>query len=188
MTIKMLTDVVYAPARHAKEVKTELESLEFLDKRYKMVKAKNNGAGNANDVVLREVLWLYLCWQWDKEGTNDVGGGRREEAVEVQLFHAAGRRAAKHGIFGSFTLTIVCRTRTSRRMSRRRGAAGGGLNFCRRPANFTCGLRNLGDCKSSELKLDTAAWRGRVIFPSWVCALMESLPSFLVQARAIERA
>ena len=96
----MLTDVVYAPARHAKEVKTELESLEFLDKRYKMVKAKNNGAGNANDVVLREVLWLYLCWQWDKEGTNDVGGGRREEAVEVQLFHAAGRRAAKHGIFG----------------------------------------------------------------------------------------
>ena len=35
---KTLVDVVYVAARHAKEVKNELESLGYLDKRYKMVK------------------------------------------------------------------------------------------------------------------------------------------------------
>ena len=42
-------DVIYVAARHAKEVKNELESLGFLDKRYKMVKVVRRDASDDAD-------------------------------------------------------------------------------------------------------------------------------------------
>lgn len=39
-------DVIYAAARHAKKLKNKLESLGFLDKRYKMVKLSDHDANN----------------------------------------------------------------------------------------------------------------------------------------------
>ena len=55
---KTLVDVVYVAARHAKEVKNELELLSYLDKRYKMVKVErrphcidNGGEGQMEHLV-----------------------------------------------------------------------------------------------------------------------------------------
>jgi len=47
-TSKVQVDVIYVPANYAKEVKNELESLCFLDKRYKMIKVEKMPLDNTD--------------------------------------------------------------------------------------------------------------------------------------------
>jgi len=47
-TSKVQVNVIYVPANYAKEVKNELESLGFLDKRYKMIKVEKMPLDNAD--------------------------------------------------------------------------------------------------------------------------------------------
>jgi hypothetical protein len=74
-------DVVYVSASNAKKVKVELESLEYLDKRYKMVKVVS---GNANLIALpiTDSCLSYLIKKGNRSEASDGSGGESLFAFE----------------------------------------------------------------------------------------------------------